>query len=71
MDTYRFFSVNELGGVLSLQWIQCWDDADARDVARSLVTARCGVEVWDVGRRVSKLTCAKGGGMKHPLMRPS
>ena len=59
MYTYRFFAVNELGGVLSLRWIQCLDDADARDVARSLVTERCGVEVWDVGRKVSKLTCAK------------
>jgi hypothetical protein len=60
MDTYRFFSVNELGGVLSLQLMQCWDDADALDVARSLATERCGVEVWDAGRRISKLSCAKG-----------
>lgn len=59
MDTYRFFAVNEVGGVISLRWIQCSDDADARCVARSLVTARCGIEVWDVGRQVSKLTCTE------------
>ncbi len=55
MDTYRFFAVNESGRVISLRWIECGDDADARMVARSLVTERCGIEVWDVGRQVSQL----------------
>jgi hypothetical protein len=52
MDTYGFFTVNEAGGVLADRWIQCTDDAEARDVAHYLVTDVCSVEIWDVGRRV-------------------
>jgi hypothetical protein len=54
MATYRFFAVDDLDAVMSVRWIDCTDDAEARDIARSLVTEICGIEVWDVGRRVCK-----------------
>jgi hypothetical protein len=55
MATYRFFAVDELDAVKSVQWIDCTDDADARAMAKSLLTEVCGMEVWDVGRRVCKM----------------
>ncbi|QGZ93349.1 hypothetical protein [Terricaulis silvestris] len=52
MTTYRFFAVNELDTVMSVQEIECTDDGGAREIAESLLTDGCGIEVWDVGRRV-------------------
>jgi hypothetical protein len=57
MNMYRFFTVNERDTVISERFIHCADDADARAIGQSLVTEACGVEVWDVGRRVLKLAC--------------
>ena len=55
MSTYRFFAVNSLDVIISVQWIDCTDDARARKVGETLLTETCGVEVWDVGRRVCKM----------------
>ena len=55
MATYRFFAVDGLGVVTSVHWIDCTDDARAREIGESLLTETCGVEVWDVGRRVCKM----------------
>ena len=55
MATYRFFAVDELDAVKSVQWIDCTDDANATETARSLLTEDWGMEVWDVGRRVCKM----------------
>ena len=52
MTIYRFFAVNELDAVLSVQEIECTDDGGAMAIAESLLTEGCGIEVWDVGRRV-------------------
>ena len=57
MNTYRFFAVNKSDAVISTSWVQCTDDAEALTLARSLVTEGSGIEVWEVGRRVLKLTC--------------
>ena len=58
MSTYRFFAVNDFDRVTSLRWIECMGDADAKARAGTLVTKDCGIEVWDVGRCVSKLARA-------------
>lgn len=52
MTTYRFFAVNELDMVMSVQEIECTDDGRAREIADSLLTDDFGIEVWEVGRRV-------------------
>jgi len=52
MTAYRFFAVNELDAVISVQEIECTDDGSAIEIAKSLLTNGCGIEVWDVGRRV-------------------
>ena len=54
MDTYRFFSVTESEEVVGDLEIECADDVDARTVGKSLLTESLGIEVWDVGRLVSK-----------------
>jgi len=56
MATYRFFVVDDLDAVMSVQWIDCADDVEAREIAATLRTAICGIEVWDVGRRICKMT---------------
>jgi hypothetical protein len=56
MATYRFFAVDELDAVKSVQWIDCTDDANATEMAKSLRTEVLGVEAWDVGRRVCKIS---------------
>lgn len=38
--------------VMSVQEIECTDDGGAIEIAESLLTDGCGIEVWDVGRRV-------------------
>jgi hypothetical protein len=58
MNTYRFFAVDEFDHVTSLLWRECTGDAEAKAVAESLVSQRAGIEVWDIGRLVSKLPCA-------------
>jgi len=55
MNTYRFFAVDEFDRVSSLLWRECTGDAEAKAVAESLVSEGLGVEVWDIGRLVSKL----------------
>ena len=55
MNTYEFFSVNEADRVTSCRSIACINDAEAREIAKSLVTPARGVEAWDVSRRVAKL----------------
>lgn len=57
--TYRFFTVNEFDGVTSDRLVQCANDADAHALAASLVTEASGIEVWDVGHRVLKLSSRK------------
>lgn len=52
MTAYRFFTVNELDAVMSVQEIECVDDGGAMGIAETLLTDGCGIEVWDVGRRV-------------------
>ena len=52
MTTYRFFAVNELDTVMSVQEILCTDDDGAMEIAATLLTDGCGIEVWEVGRRV-------------------
>jgi hypothetical protein len=59
MSAYRLFVVDEFDRVLALHWVSCADDVDAKAIAEALVSDSCGVEVWDVGRRVSKLMSAK------------
>ena len=56
MATYRFFGVDDFGTVMSVQWIECVDDAEAQEIALSLRTEIRGIEVWDVGRRICKFT---------------
>jgi len=55
MATYRFFVVDRLDAVMSVRWIECADDAGAREIGESLLTKTYGIEVWDVGRRVCKM----------------
>jgi len=55
MATYRFFAVDHLDAVMSVRWIDCANDAGARAIGESLRTQTCGMEVWDVGRRVCKM----------------
>ncbi len=55
MATYRFFVVDRLDVVMSVRWVDCTDDAGAREIGQSLLTETCGIEVWDVGRRVCKM----------------
>lgn len=52
MTTYRFFAVNEQDRVMSVQEIECTDDGGAMEIAETLLADGCGIEVWDVGRRV-------------------
>jgi hypothetical protein len=52
MTTYRVFSVNEVDTVMSVQEIECTDDGGAMEIAKSLLTDGCGIEVWEVGRRI-------------------
>jgi hypothetical protein len=52
LTAYRFFIVNELDAVMSVQEIECTDDGGAVEIAETLLTDGCGIEVWDVGRRV-------------------
>ncbi len=52
MTTYRFFTVDELDAVMLVHEIECTDDAGAREIAENLLTDGCGIEVWDLGRRV-------------------
>jgi uncharacterized Zn-finger protein len=53
---YRFFAVNAFDEVLSLRELECADDVEATAIAESLTSAGAGVEVWDIGRRVIKLS---------------
>jgi hypothetical protein len=55
MATYRFFAVDRLDAVMSVRWIDCTDDAGAMEIGETLLTKTCGIEVWDVGRRVCKI----------------
>jgi hypothetical protein len=52
MTTYRVFAVNELDTVMSVHEIECTDDGGAMEIAATLLTDGCGIEVWEVGRRV-------------------
>jgi hypothetical protein len=52
MTTYQVFAVKEPDTVTSVQEIECTDDGNAKAVAASLRTKGCGIEVWEVGRRV-------------------
>lgn len=52
MIAYRFFTVNELDAVISVQEIECTGDGGAMEIAETLLVNGCGIEVWDVGRRV-------------------
>lgn len=60
MATYRFFAVDRLDAVMSVRWIDCTDDAGAKAIGESLLTETCGMEVWDVGRRVCKMPPYRG-----------
>ncbi|MGH6952339.1 MAG: hypothetical protein ACREH4_15860 [Vitreimonas sp.] len=62
MSAYRFFVVDEFDRVSSLQWRECACDAEAKAVAESLASAGSGVEVWEIGRLVSKLPCTRQTG---------
>ncbi len=61
MANYGFFTVNAADAVMSVRWIDCADDTNAKEIAESLVTEASGIEVWDVGRRVCKLPAADLG----------
>jgi hypothetical protein len=52
MIAYRFFTVNALDAVISVQEIECTGDVGAMEIAETLLGDGCGIEVWDVGRRV-------------------
>lgn len=55
MESYRFFGVTESGTIFSDRSFDCADDAEARDMAVSLMQANSGIEVWDVSRCVCKI----------------
>ena len=71
MSIYMFFAVDACDGVLAQQSIHCFDDEDARLIATSHVTADLGVEVWDAGRRVSKLARATNKTASPPRSSPA
>jgi hypothetical protein len=52
MTTYRVFTVKELDTVMSVKEIECTDDGGAMEIAASMRADGCGIEVWEVGRRV-------------------
>lgn len=52
MIAYRFFTVNALDAVISVREIECTGDGGAMEIAETLLADGCGIEVWDVGRRV-------------------
>jgi hypothetical protein len=52
---YRFFVVNDRGEVKSLSFALCEDDVEAVETAASCAAMDDQVEIWDVGRLVSKL----------------
>jgi hypothetical protein len=55
MNTYRFFVVDAFDRVSALHWKDCEGDAEAVRTAARLGSAGLGVEVWDIGRLVSKV----------------
>lgn len=56
MGTYRFFVVNRFDEVLSSRELECAGDADATAMAASLMDGSNGIEVWDIGQRIAKLS---------------
>lgn len=54
-STYRFFTVDEGGVVLSDRSVDCLDDDEARALAATLFVGNT-IEVWDVARLVG--SCA-------------
>jgi hypothetical protein len=59
VNTYRFFIVDEFDRVSPLHWRDCAGDNEAVATAASLVSQDRGIEVWDIGRLVSKLPASK------------
>jgi hypothetical protein len=54
MMSYRFFLVNKREAVLSFQEHDCLDDAEAGALGGRMARAGADVEVWDLGRLVSR-----------------
>lgn len=61
MPLYRFYRVGDEGRVLGmLDVVECSDDEDAIEKAKEHATT-CGIEVWDMARRVSIVAKAEKG----------
>lgn len=54
VQSYRFFSIDGAGVIISDRFVVCADDADAREIADDFITSEFGIEVWDVARQVFK-----------------
>lgn len=61
MADYRLYRLDGAGKIVTAEWIEAADDADAAEVARTL-RLDCTCEVWDRQRLIARIDPAADEG---------